>query len=62
MKLDMRKTYDRVEWVFLEKVMRKLGLCDKRINLVMGRVKTISYSVLANRIPTNTFLPERGLR
>jgi hypothetical protein len=25
-KLDMHKTYDRVEWIFLENMMRKLGL------------------------------------
>ena len=24
-KLDMSKVYDRVEWVFLEKIMEKMG-------------------------------------
>ena len=29
MKLDMRKTYDRVEREFLIKIMKKMGFCDK---------------------------------
>ena len=44
-KLDMSKAYDKVEWIFLEKVMRKLGFDERWINLMMVCVKTVSYSV-----------------
>ena len=34
-KLDMHKAYDRVEWVFLEKMMLKLGFDQRWIKLIM---------------------------
>lgn len=62
LKLDMSKAYDRVEWIFLEKMCRKLGFCEKWINLVMKCVTTVSYSILVNGKKTESFTPSRGLR
>jgi hypothetical protein len=37
-KLDMHKAYDRVEWVFLENMMRRLGFDERWIALMMACV------------------------
>lgn len=42
-KLDMSKVYDRVEWCFLEKMVRRLGFADQWIGLIMECVSTVSY-------------------
>lgn len=60
LKLDMNKAYDRVEWAFLEKIMRKLGFNEKWITLMMVCVSTISYSILINGAPNGYIRPTRG--
>ena len=42
--------------------MRKMGFRERWINLVMGCVKTVSYSVLVNGEPCGTIFPTRGIR
>ena len=61
-KLDMSKAYDKVEWAFLEVMMRKLGFRERWIGLMLMCVKTISYSVLINGEPKGKITPTRGLR
>ena len=34
LKLDMSKAYNRVEWVFLKKLMEKLGFANRWISLI----------------------------
>jgi hypothetical protein len=61
-KLDIQKAYDRVEWPFLEAMMKALGFEEKWITLIMICVKSVSYSVLVNGVPYGKIQPSRGLR
>ncbi|XP_074314848.1 uncharacterized protein LOC141651019 [Silene latifolia] len=62
LKLDMAKAYDRVEWVFLERVLQAMGFAGQWIFNVMRCVRSVSYEVLVNGAPSESFVPERGLR
>ena len=62
LKLDMSKTYDKVEWVFLENPMRKMGFCERWIGLIMTYVKSITYSIQVNGEPKGMITPTRGIR
>lgn len=59
-KLDMSKTYDRVEWIFLEKMMQKMGFPNRWIDLIMKCVCTVSYSILVNGEPKGLIKPLQG--
>lgn len=62
LKTDMSKAYDRVEWNFLEQMLRRLGFPDKWIHLVMSCVASVKYRVKLNNLKFEYFTSKRGLR
>jgi hypothetical protein len=61
-KLDMHKAYDRVEWIFLENMTRKLGFAERWISLMMACVNNVRYQLRFNLEEIDMFVPTRGLR
>ena len=61
LKLDISKAYDRVEWEFLEKTMRHLGLRDRMVSLIMSCIISISYYMLLNGQLVGSIKPKQGL-
>jgi hypothetical protein len=57
----MHKAYDRIEWVFLENMMRKLGFDKRWICLMMACVNSVWYQLRFNSEEIETSVPSRGL-
>ncbi|KAL0411830.1 UNVERIFIED_CONTAM: hypothetical protein Slati_3772700 [Sesamum latifolium] len=62
LKLDLSKAYDRVEWNFLERVLLRLGVASKFVNLIMLCVTSVSFCFMLNGKPFENLQPARSLR
>ena len=62
LKSNISKAYDRLEWVFLKKVMERMGFHSRWVGWIMECVQSVTYSTLVNSEPTETITPTRGIR
>ncbi|XP_031121085.1 uncharacterized protein LOC116024331 [Ipomoea triloba] len=58
----MAKTYDRIEWPFLQMMLLALGFAEAWVNLIMLCVTTVSYNFLINGDHAGHVIPTRGIR
>jgi hypothetical protein len=61
-KTDMAKAYDRVEWQFLRTTLEVMGFPHQLTDTITDCVSTVTFSILINGKPSDTFSPQRGLR
>lgn len=61
-KTDMFKAYDRLEWVFIRRVLERMGFHPKFISLIMECITTVSYTFIINGATRGFVKPGRGIR
>ena len=61
-KIDLEKTYDKLEWSFIRDMLIWVNLPLDIIDLIMSCVSTVSTSILFNGETFDPIFPSRGIR
>lgn len=60
-KLDLEKAYDKLSWSFIHETLIFFGLPHNQIQLIMTCITTVTFRLLWNGEPTESFTPGRGI-
>lgn len=58
----MSKAYDKMEWNFIEEVLKSINFFESLTELIMRCISSVTYYVLINGKLSPSFTPQRGLR
>lgn len=61
-KLDVSKSYDRVKWRVMIKVMEQMGFCKEWLSMIYYYLLIARYLVLVNNISSGFFQSTNELR
>ena len=61
LKLDMGKANDRLEWIFLQQIMEKMGFHPVWVGWMLECIWSVTYSVLINGEPKGHKVSTRGI-
>jgi hypothetical protein len=61
-KLDIAKAYDSLEWDFIQNTLTAMGFHSKILNSIMQCINSVTFSILINGSPTDSFKPQRDIR
>lgn len=59
-KINMKNDYDSMEWPFLEGMLQEFGFQNIFVQWIMTYVRTVSYSILTNGNPIQSFQAAKG--
>lgn len=62
LKIDISKAYDRLEWHFIENMLKRFGFSEVWIDRIMKYIRSVSYSFLHDGLCFGDVKPQRGLR
>lgn len=60
LKLDLCKTFDRVEWNYLESIMLAMRFSPNLVSLILRCIRSVSFSILINGSPSLSFTLTKG--
>jgi len=62
MQLDIAKAYDKVNWIYIRKVLTAFDFDHNYVRWVMALVTLSNFTILVSGSPSEIFIPSRGLR
>jgi hypothetical protein len=60
--VDIEKAFDKMEWSFIDEVLKCFGFSNKWIGWISQFISTPTFSILLNGGSYGFFHPQRGLR